>query len=206
MTNAEEALADAVANATNRETFDVISFFSGGALPTEKVVIYRDIEAAYELNKIYQAEEDVAKGKAKKKKVDSLSIADPDADAEDAAKEEKIAEYRDRLKQSAVTFHLRGLAPKAQLAIEKNLQATLPYKEGGENPEYDEAFYGTLIAKTIQYVTNAAGAKDDSPWDADRVKELTENLPGAEFGKITEGVIKLTYAGNAIDRAVSADF
>jgi hypothetical protein len=42
-----------VADATSREKFDVISFFSGAALPTEKVVLYRDIEAAYELNKIY---------------------------------------------------------------------------------------------------------------------------------------------------------
>jgi hypothetical protein len=186
-----------VEEATSREKFDVISFFSGGALPTEKVTIYRDIEAAYELNKIYEAEEAESKKKKSKKQVDELSIADSDN-----ANEELIGEYRDRLNASAVTFHLRGLAPAAQTAIQKKLEATLdPSSE-----EFTDTFFGTIIAKTIQYVTNAQGARDDSPWDKDRVDELSVNLPGEAFGKITEGVAKVTYAGNAIDKAVSADF
>jgi hypothetical protein len=199
--NTEEINNTVVAEATSREKFDVISFFSGAALPTEQVVIYRDIEAAYELNKIYEAEEQAAKAKKKNKQVDDLSIADSDN-----AHEAKIAEYRERLNNSAVTFHLRGLAPAAQSAIEKSLRAKFEFKQGSENEEYHAEFFGTLIAKTIQYITNAQGARDDSTWDRARVDELAANLPAADFGKLSEGVIKVTYAGNAIDQAVNADF
>jgi hypothetical protein len=199
--NIEEINDTVVAEATSREKFDVISFFSGAALPTEKVVIYRDIEAAYELNKIYEAEEAASKSKKKNKQIDDLSIADADN-----ANEAKIAEYRERLNNSAVTFHLRGLAPAAQTAIEKSLRAKFDYKQGADNDEYNAEYFGQLIGRTIQYVTNAEGARDDSTWDRARVDELAANLPAADFGKLSEGVLKVTYAGNAIDAAVNADF
>lgn len=201
MTDIDEALVGTtVDEALEADTFDVFEYFSGASLPKDKVTIYRDIDAAYELSELLQAEED----RKERAKTNDLGITDDD-DFDDEL-EDKITELHQRLTGSGVTFYLQGIAPAARDALYKGLQATHPYKKGGDNPEFNAAFNANIVAKSILRVENAKGAVDEKSWTPDRVTAFTAKLADSEQDKLLVAALKLAYIGDAIDRAVSADF
>lgn len=188
----------AIANATSEDNFDALAFFSGAALPEDTITVYQDIAAAYRLSALLEKQQE----QAQRGENDGLSLADET----DSVDENEIDALRAQLLASAVKFNLRGLAPAARDAIEKNLRAKHPYTEGAENTEYNEAFNATLIAKTIVSVTNAKGQTDKNAWDAARVLAFGKAAQPSEFEKLFLGAFRVNYVGDAIDRAVNADF
>lgn len=198
MTDLEDAVQAGVEEATDSGTFDVLDFVSGASLPEDIITIHTDLKSAYRLKEIYAAE----KARDEKSKSEGIGMTDEVGYTD----EDEVEELTEKLKASAVTFYLRGLAPKAQEAIQKSLQATLPYKQGSVNEEYDEAFAATLMAKTIQKSVNVRGQIDSKKWDAERVREFSLRIAPSEFDKLYLGVFKVNYLGDAIDRAVNADF
>jgi hypothetical protein len=188
----------AVEAATSEDSFDALAFFSNADLPEDTVTVYQDAKTAYKLA-------DLARKVAEQKELeesegigltDEVEYIDPD----------DVAELQTKLKASAVIFKLRGLAPAARDAIEAHARATHPYKEGAENTEYNEAFNGELIAKTIVSVSNAKGQTDKNTWDAPRVLAFGKASQPSEFNKLFEGAFRVNYIANAIDIAVGADF
>jgi hypothetical protein len=198
MTDLETAAQVAVDNATSEDEFDAFSFFANAALPEDTVTVYADAKTAYRLAEIdrkrrEQQELEESEGLSL---TDEVEYIDPD----------EVDALQTTLKASAINFNLRGLAPSARDAIEKHARATHPYTEGGENTEYNEAFNAALIANTIVSVTNAKGTADKNKWDAARVLNWGQVAQPSEFSKLFEGVFRVNYIGDAIDRAVSADF
>lgn len=197
-TDLEQDTAVAVENATSEDEFDALTFFAGAALPEDTITVYQDARAAYSLSEIErkireQKEQDELEGTSL---ADEVEYIDPD----------EIDALKTRLKASAVNFKLRGLAPAARDAIEKHTRATHPYTEGADNTEYNEAYNASLIASTIVNVSNAAGKVDKNKWDAARVLAWGQAAQPSEFSKLFEGVFRVNYIGDAIDRAVNADF
>jgi len=187
----------AVEEATSKENFDVLAFVQGSNLPTHDVTVYTDGDAALRMARILIAEDE----REQRRQLEGVSLADDD----EAVDEDEITELHDRLVASLV-FHMQGLAPSATRALHNKLKATHPYVDGGENPEYTEAFNNTLIAKSILSVENAAGAKNTDKWTAEKVSDLLDSLYVSEANKIFDGAAELTYIGAIFDRAVSADF
>lgn len=187
-----------VDKATSEEEFDALAFFSGSALPEDTVTVYADYKSAYRLAEIkaHLAQE------KERDDTEGLSLTDVVENVD----ESEIEELTQKLKSSAVTFTLRGLAPAARDAIEKKARASNPYTEGAENSEYNEALNGGLIAGTIVSVQNATGRFDKIKWDAERVIKFSKVALESEFSKLYLGAVKVNYIGDAIDRAVSADF
>lgn len=188
----------AVETATSEDSFDAFAFFSNAALPEDTVTVYADAATAYKLAELarkaeQQKELDEAEGTSL---TDDVEYIDPD----------DVAALKEKLNTSAINFNLRAIAPAAREAIEKHARATHPYTEGGENTEYNEAFNANLIADTIVSVTNAKGVADKNKWDAARVLAWGKIAQPSEFDKLFTGVFRVNYIGDAIDRAVNADF
>lgn len=190
--------AEAVAKATSEEEFDALSFFSGASLPEDTITVYADAATAYRLADLDRKKRE----QALLEEEEGVSIGDEI----EYIDEDEVAALRQRLLASAVNFNLRGLSPAARDAIEKKARASNPYTEGGENSEYNEDFNANLIASTIVSVTNAKGQTDKNKWDAKRVLAFGKAAQPSEFDKLFTGVFRVNYIGDAIDRAVSADF
>lgn len=198
MTDLETDTQAAVEAATSEDEFDAFSFFANAALPEDTITVYADAKTAYALAEVdrkrrEQKALDELEGTSL---TDEVEYIDPD----------EVEALQEKLRASAINFNLRGLAPAARDAIEKNARATHKYVEGAENTEYNEAFNAALIANTIVSVTNAKGTPDKNKWDAARVLKWGQVAQPSEFSKLFEGVFRVNYIGDAIDRAVSADF
>jgi len=189
---------DYIAQATEKDTFDVFAFVQGTNTPEDEVTIYTDADAALKLAKIFIAEEE----RAERAKNEVVGLSDED----ETADEDEITALHERLAASGLVFKLKGLAPKAREAIEKKLRATTDYKEGEENTEFNEALNATLIAKSIVSVTNAAGAVASNAWTVETVNAFTEELYVSEANKLFGAVAQVNYVGAIFDRAINADF
>lgn len=194
---------EAVAEATDLETFDVFEFIDGANTPQNKVTVYTDADAALKVARALIAEK---ASNERSKQMDQFSLADDFEEDEDVLSEEEIDALVNRLKASALVFELKGLAPAARKALEKKLQATTDYSETDESPEYNRALDGELVSRSIVSVTNASGAKSRTKWTPDNVLKLTDSLYESESGKLFQGVGEINYVGAIFDRAVTADF
>jgi hypothetical protein len=196
--NLDEVADKAVEEATSEENFDALDYFSNASLPTGTATLYRDTAAAVRVNEI---REEIAASE-KQDEDEGLGLADEGGYVDD----DELDELTERLKASAVTFHLQALAPAARTALEKSARAKHGFKDGEENTGYWEAFNANLVAKSIQSVVNAKGQKDSNKWDAARVIKFIEVLEPNEWQKLFVKVFELNFIQDAIDRAVSADF
>lgn len=198
---AENSLSDALNDALNQESFDVLEFVTGDLTPRTKVTIYTDADAGYRLNELLAIEEssqrDAQQG-------DGLSIADDVAWVDP----DEVDGLKQRIEASAVTFHLKGLAPKAREALQKELRAKHNVKDDSDeetqNAYYVE-FFNTLTAKTIEFAENARGAKDTS-WSSDKVATLEGRVNATEMGHLAEKVNEVNFDTDLFSRAVNADF
>lgn len=198
MTDLEDAVTAEVEQALSQETFDALDFFTGASLPEADVTLYADSAAAFELAELL----DKQKEQERIGKSDGYSIGD-DVEWID---EDRITELHEQLLNSQVVFHLKAVAPAALEAIRLNLIAKHGYKAGTINEAYNADYNNTVIAKSIGSVRNRSGAKDTSTWDSDRVSKLVDALQPSEFEKLWDGTLRVNFIGNAIDRAVTADF
>lgn len=189
----------ALAEATDRETFDVLEFVKGANTPEQDVTIYTDADAALKLAHIFVEEA----ARAKRAEKEPLGLDEEDSPVAD---EDEINELHERLTASALVFKLKGLAPAAVRALENGLKAKLPYTEGAENEEFTEAFNNTLIAKSIKSVTRADGAVNENAWTAESVAAINDTLYVSEANKLFNGAAEVNFVGAIFDRAVNADF
>lgn len=192
-TSNSEAL-DAV---LDQDAFDVLEYVTGDLTPRKTVTLYTNAEAGYRLDELLAIEANATHG-------DSLSIADevPWVD------EDEVADLRKQIEASALTFHLKGLPPKAREAVQKELQAKHNFSDDATDEEktaYFEEFTNTLIAKSIESVKNAKGAADRS-WSATKIATLRGRLNGVEFGRLDEAVFEINTDSDLFSRAVNADF
>lgn len=188
----------AIETVLDRETFDVLAFVKGANLPVHEVTLYTDADAALKLARIFVAEA----AREKKAESDSLSIDDEYEGADEA----EISELHERLASSAIIVHLQGLAPAALRAMENHIKATLPYEEGAENEEYNNAFSNELVAKSIVSIESADGRVDEAKWTRAKVEKLNDALYVSESNKLYNAAAEINYVGAIFDRAVSADF
>ena len=176
------------------EEFDVLEFVRGTATPEDTVTIFTDADAAVKIADIVAAE--AARDE------DSLSIAD-----ESEIDEGVFNELHARLTASALELTLKGIAPAARVALENHLKATLPYREGELNEEYNEALNYELVSRSIKGVTRlSTGAVSSTEWTPERVKSFLDELYVSEQNKVYFGVMKVTYVSDIFDKAVTADF
>lgn len=195
---ADNGFSDALNQALDQESFDVLEYVTGDLTPRKKVTVYTNAEAGYRLDELLERE------RASQSEGDGLSIADE----VEWVDEEEVKALREQIEASALTFHLKGLAPKAREAVQKELQAKHNFSDDAADEvkqAYFEEFTSTLIAKSIERVTNAKGASDTS-WSPLKVATLRGRINGVEFGRLDEAVFDINTDSDLYSRAVNADF
>jgi len=200
MTDATYEFPQAIKDALDQETFDVLDFVTGDLTPQDTVKIYTDRAAGWDLNKLVSREKAIEDAAEK----DGLSIAD-EADWVDP---EELAAVQARVEAGALTFHLKALAPALKKAINKNLRATHSYKEGGDyndNAAFFDALTFELMSRTIVKAVRADG-KTDATWPIAKLEKLQGVLDEAEFGRLDVAVFSINAEGDLYEAAVSADF
>lgn len=198
----EIEVEEAVNAALSEESFDVLEFVKGTNTPEDKVKLYTDADAAQKILKFYEAEQ----AEQEQDSSDwSLDEALPN-EVEEQLSEEELTELHERLLDSQLIFEVKGLAPKALEAVEKHLQATTGYTDGGDNTEYNKALDLKVVADSIKSVTNRKGQVDRSKWTPERVEEFLVELYPSEKGKLFVGVGSINYVGAVFDKAANADF
>lgn len=194
---ADNGFSEELNNALNQDSFDVLEFVTGDLTPRKVVTLYTDAEAGYRLDELLAVEEESSKG-ASFSIVDEVAWVDPD----------EVDELKARIEASALTFALKGLAPKAREAIQKELQAKHNFTEDAPEEQrlaYFEDFQNTLVAKSITKATNAKGASDSS-WSADKVETFSGRVNQTEFQRLVTAVYDINTDAEIYSRAVNADF
>lgn len=230
----------------SEKTFDARKAITGATYAKDSIDVYSDAELAHELN---VAANDAAKArfladsiregwiKKQKEAADTESVeAEPyegdgteapdyaDADEQAKFEEHKVAELVAKLRDSVLTFHLRGLArkqwelidAKQRKAIRPPARKNYPNTEDGEeeyelavherNIERNNAVTCDMIASAItKVVRKVDGAEDTSVWKQEDVANLRGSYLESEFNKIKNLVEQLTFANNLFHIAVEQD-
>lgn len=194
----DNGLSEALNNALDQDSFDVLEFVTGDLTPRKAVTIYTNAEAGYRLDELVKREQESVR------EVDSLSITDEVAWVDP----DEVAALKEAVEASALTFHLKGLAPKAREAIQKELQAKHNFSEEAPDDQksaYYEEFQNTLVAKSIERVVNSRGATDTS-WSPEKISTLRGRVNGVEIARLDDGVFEINTDSDLYNRAVNADF
>jgi len=176
-----------IEKATEKGTFSILDAAKGIGYPKDTVDVYTDIEAAY-LIKHYNTQ---AANELDPEKVDEIAA--------------KVDELKQRIKDSAYTFHLRGYAPEVVKAINDEARAKFDVEDTSDGDAAVWCNY-KYVAEAIQLVTRPDGAEDHTHWTPEKVEELAYILPDGEFDKITLKVSELVFTAAYFDQVVDADF
>jgi len=185
----EEAM-DLAEEAQSKKVFNLSDAIKGRAYPQKDVTVYLDDESAMAL----------------------VDIDDMMTETTDAAIMNKLESeakiLSERIKESALTFRMRGVSQDAIELVLKQLNEKYKVKgsAGTENPDWMRDYITILVGLNIVSVKDFSGGKDDTVFDFDKTEEIRRNLPAAEWGKLVEMMQKLTLAGGYFDQLTDAGF
>lgn len=185
-------------NALQKGTFNVLDAVKGRGYPTDKVTLYTAFDAEYEARNI-EAKLKALEGKKATKEVT----------AQRTELQSSLDACLQRIKDSALTFHLRGVAPSVQEAIYAEADAHLADENNEDittDEQRNEFVNNAVIAAHIVKVVNAHGDEDLSEWTGEKVGALREILPDGEMLKLLQKVAELSFEAAAFDKVVGPDF
>jgi hypothetical protein len=187
-----EEVLKLVEKAQAKGVFDITEFAKGRAYPEDSVTAYLDVQSAYELNKLNEQMRS--------------------ATAEELTKLEKQAqELADKVVQSKVVFHMRGVN---QAHIEKiTVQCNEKYPnitdalgQTTNSPEWLREWTAALIASNLLKIENANGEIDQREFTTDDVITLRHHLPKEVWDLLVEKMQQLTLAGAYFKGLTDAGF
>lgn len=160
----------------NPDTFDIISFIEGSNYPEKTVTVHTDGKAALELRDLEEKDD------------------------------KRAASLRKQINSSAITFTLRGLAPKIIEVMMK--KAEINSKDISDEERIERLISSTdaLVAATIQKVETADGKVDPQAWDTARAASLRGVLVSSEYEKLAEAVNVVNFDAKLFEDSTDAGF
>ena len=183
-----------VKEAQSKKVFDITKFAKGKIAPQDTVTGYLDIDSAYRLNAINE------------------KMADAANDPELYAKlEVEAAELTDKILQSKVTFHMRGVNQSVIEEASKYCNEKFPPKInaiGQEEPTADwfKNWTARLVAANLIKVVNADGAEDEREFTVEDVLEVRASVPTEVWDLIVEKMQQLSLANAYFKGLTDAGF
>jgi hypothetical protein len=180
-----------VEDAQSNKVFNLADAIKGRAYPKKDITIYLDDDAALQLIEINALIND---------SIDEEEIKQLDIRAQ---------ELSERIKDSALVFSMRGVS---QATIERvladcnTLHNIADSDDALNNVNWFKDYITLLVAENIEYVTDGHGNVDDTKFDADKTREVRENLPSGEWAKLVDAMQKLTLAGGYFEQLTDAGF
>jgi hypothetical protein len=147
-----------------------------------------------------------------------------EADAEASRLEAAVVPLVHALKDSILTFHIRGLAPaqwrnidaKWRKAIKPPARKNFPQTEEGEE-EFNLATYerdleritaiknDQIASGVFKVVRKKDGAVDTHVWTVDEIADINDTYMTSEYDKLQNLVVQLTFANSLFNIAVEKD-
>lgn len=124
----------------------------------------------------------------------------------DETDESRIKELQKQIADSALTFTLRGLAPKVVEVMMNKMNVNSKDISDEERVKRFIESTDALTAATIVKVVTADGREDKRAWDTERAAALRGVLLQSEYEKLSEGVATVNFDGKLFDEAVDAGF
>jgi hypothetical protein len=197
------------------EKFDLRSALTKASYPTEDVTVYLDGHKAHELNVVLDA---IAE---REEKSESLTAGKNGGIADSPEKEsvdEEIAKLKARevallqeIRDSALTFTLRGVAPTQWRVLDKEARRKIKANTKSEEDQFEAQLerneyvnVGLLALATVK-ITNAAGQEDTSAVKRETAQQLFDALIEPEFMKLKSSVENLTFAHTLFNNVTLQD-
>lgn len=170
--------------------FDVLSFVEQTAYPTEDVVVFQDVKSADLYIELVN----------KRNALDGSDSSTGEETETQKALTEEIHELGEKIKNSSMIFHLRGMPPGI---VDDILKAPDPEND---TTALERERENELVANTIIGVSNHKGDKDSRVWTGEEVAKLRRFLKEGEYGKLATGVSKVNFNAAIFDQATDAGF
>lgn len=184
-----------IAAAQDKGTFNVLDAIKNKAYPQDIVTVYTDVDSAYEIHRLEKQIADL--GDNDHEQINQL--------------DDVIANLKENIKASSLTFRLRGIGRDLKDAINDEAHLKFPWEDRskadpvdlGEGAEWCNRSY---LAAHIVDVTDANGAVDSHKWDEAQISQLRKDLPDEEFLKLLRLMHELSFAATYFDASVTPDF
>jgi hypothetical protein len=204
--NVVEELTGLVDEMKSEESFNLLDAVQEVSYPTGSVVVYTNGELAVELNDLIAERGAIEAIEAQQ---GAQSLSNPELADLDIA----IADLKEEIHASQLTFHMRGVAPAVKRAIAKKARAKFKVPKNADEFERNELWLEEndwttyeMIAHAITKVVNAKGAVDKSGKRNEDVRALSERLAESEFQKLDLLCAKLSSASQLFSETLDADF
>lgn len=175
---------DLVKEAQSPNKFNLSEVIKGRGYPEDKVEVYLDVESAYKLDKLND-------------KLILLTTEEETAPVEAEAKE-----LADKILESKLTFHMRGIPQSVVEAIERKSKVN----KSGQDDEVVMEYFSRIIAASIIKVEDAQGNIDDHQFTHEEVSELRGSFPSESWTALLSAVQKLTLASGYFQGLTDAGF
>jgi hypothetical protein len=197
------------------ETFDLVEALNEVTYPKGEVTVYLDADGAQELNEVLAEISELGRQAAAFSAEAQGSMTDsPEKEAIDAEIETLQARQKElveRVSGSALTFHMRGVAPAAWRIMFKEVKRKNKPENKSEEALQEaqeiqiEKLDNELVAKSIIKVVNSKGAADSRAFSVASVEVLRDKLLQSEWERVLDKANTLTFANSVFHNVKAAD-
>lgn len=180
---------DLATEAQKKGKFSLADAIKGRAFPETSVDVYVDAASAYEFAKV-------------KDQAESMEAGTPEHDAALV----QMEELSSKIKESRLTFYMRGVGQGKVEEITKEADKLYPQLEGKEDPEWVKYYLCALIASNIAKIADQNGNEDDSAFSVEDVMSLRDVMPIDSWEVLIDTMQKLTLASSYFDAVTDAGF
>jgi hypothetical protein len=182
-------IVELVQEAQKRGKFSLADAIKGRAYPEKAVDVYIDAASAVEFESLQE----------------EIKNLEPGTEAYEAkyAEMEQVAE---KIKQSKLTFHMRGVGQGTVEAASKAASEKYPDSNGIEDSDWLTYYLCYLVASNIVKVTDIDGNEDDSTFTTEEIIDLRGAIPIDSWAVLIDTMQKLTLASSYFDSVTDAGF
>ncbi len=183
-------------------TFDLSAYLADTAtVPDDSVDVYLDAKTAYEIERLKQEHDEWQR--------------DPGARSitEMAEVDERLEALQEKVKASALTFHLRALGAPERQVLQEKVRRDFPLPKNADEDTREtidsqryEATLNAWVGAAITKVVRPDGAENHDKFDREKVADLRNLLHVSEWSKLVRLLNELSFNETLIDRAVDAGF
>lgn len=180
-----------VKEAHSKGVFNLSEVIKGRGYPSKDAIIYLDADSAFRLSEIDE---------------ELNNFLEDDLREKLEAEAKQLAE---KIKDSALTFTMRGVSQKIVEDVIKKTTEKYPNKdvEDSEDGQHWLRYYiASLIATNIIRVTDSQGNVDEHIFTAEEMLELRDTVPQDAWNVLVETMQRLTLASGYFDQLTDAGF
>jgi len=211
----EELAAPIVADMKSVGKFDLSAALKKTSYPTQDVTVYLDGHKAHELNVLLDEVSELEHKAVGYSALAQGSMTDApekeDVEAEIAELKARELELIEAIRDSALTFSMRGLAPAQWRLIDKDARRKIKAASKSEDDvleaqlERNKAVNIEIVARSTVKITDAQGNEDTSALTVETVEQLFDALLEPEWLKLQDTAQNLTFANTVFQNVAMQD-